>query len=105
MRVKYLAQEHNAVPQLGLEPRLLGPKSSALTIRSPRLPFQNKSNYDSSSTEVSAERSLSSVGKSFYVDFEQLAHSWYVFVSNKNFGKFFFSSREGCFLLLLVILI
>ena len=35
MRVKYLAQEHNAVPQPGLEPGLFNPESSALTIRPP----------------------------------------------------------------------
>ena len=33
MRVKYLAQEHNAVPQPGLEPGPPDPESSALTIR------------------------------------------------------------------------
>ena len=38
MRVKYLAQEHNAVPRPGLEPGPLDPESSALTIRPPRLP-------------------------------------------------------------------
>ena len=38
MRVKYLAQEHNAVPRPGLEPGLPDPESSALTIRPPRLP-------------------------------------------------------------------
>ena len=38
MRVKYLAQEHNAVPRRGLEPGPPDPESSALTIRSPRLP-------------------------------------------------------------------
>ena len=36
-RVKYLAQEHNAVPRPGLEPRPPDPESSALTIRPPRL--------------------------------------------------------------------
>ena len=40
MRVKYLAQEHNAVPQPGLEPGPPDPESSALTIRPPRLPLQ-----------------------------------------------------------------
>ena len=39
MRVKYLAQEHNAVPRPGLEPGVPDPESSALTIRPPRLPL------------------------------------------------------------------
>ena len=39
MRVKYLAQEHNAVPRPGLEPGPFDPESSALTIRPPRLPL------------------------------------------------------------------
>ena len=38
MGVKCLAQEHNAVPQPGLEPGTSDPESSALTIRPPRLP-------------------------------------------------------------------
>ena len=38
MRVKYIAQERNAVPQPGLEPGPPDPESSALTIRPPRLP-------------------------------------------------------------------
>ena len=38
MRVKYLAQEHNAVPRPGLEPGPPDLESSALTIRPPRLP-------------------------------------------------------------------
>ena len=38
MRVKCLAQEHNAVPWPGLEPGPPAPESSALTIRPPRLP-------------------------------------------------------------------
>ena len=38
MRVKYLAQEHNAVPRPGLEPGPPDPESSALTIRPPHLP-------------------------------------------------------------------
>ena len=38
MRVKCLAQEHNAVPWPGLEPGPPDPESSALTIRPPRLP-------------------------------------------------------------------
>ena len=38
MRVKYLAQEHNAVPRPGLEPGLPDLESSALTIRPPCLP-------------------------------------------------------------------
>ena len=33
MRVKYLAQEHNAVPRPGLEAGPPDPESSALTIR------------------------------------------------------------------------
>ena len=33
MRVKCLAQEHNAVPRPGFEPGPLDPESSALTIR------------------------------------------------------------------------
>ena len=32
MRVKYLAQEHNALPRPGLEPGPFAPESSALTI-------------------------------------------------------------------------
>ena len=39
MRVNYLAQEHNAVPQPGLEPGPSDPESNALTIRSLRLPL------------------------------------------------------------------
>ena len=39
MRVKYLAQEHNAVPGPGLEPGQPDPESSALTIRPLRLPY------------------------------------------------------------------
>ena len=38
MGVKCLAQEHNAVPQPGLEPGSFDPESTALTIRPPRLP-------------------------------------------------------------------
>ena len=38
MRVKYLAQKHNAVPWPGLEPGPRDPESSALTIRPPCLP-------------------------------------------------------------------
>ena len=38
MAVKCLAQEHNTVPQPGLEPGPFNPESSALTIRPPRLP-------------------------------------------------------------------
>ena len=38
MRVKYLAQEHNAVPRPGLEPGPPDPESSTLIIRPPRLP-------------------------------------------------------------------
>ena len=38
MRVKCLAQEHNAAPRPGLEPGPFDPESSALTIRPPRLP-------------------------------------------------------------------
>ena len=38
MRVKCLAQEHNAVPQPGLEPGPFDLESSALTIRPPHLP-------------------------------------------------------------------
>ena len=41
MRVKYLAQEHNAVPRPGLEPGPPDPESSALTIRPPRLPHKD----------------------------------------------------------------
>ena len=37
MRVKYLAQEHNAVPRPGHKPEP-DPESSAVTIRPPRLP-------------------------------------------------------------------
>ena len=40
MRVKYLAQEHNAVPRPGLKPGPPVPESSALTIRPPRLPLE-----------------------------------------------------------------
>ncbi len=38
VRVKCLAQEHNAAPRPGLEPGPLDPEASALTIRPPRLP-------------------------------------------------------------------
>ena len=38
MRIKYLAQEHNAVPRPGLEPGPPDLESSALTVRPPRLP-------------------------------------------------------------------
>ena len=41
MRVKCLAQEHNAVPRPELEPGPFDPESSALTIRPPRLPHCN----------------------------------------------------------------
>ena len=37
VRVKCLAQEHNTMTQLGLEPGPLDPESSALTIGPPRL--------------------------------------------------------------------
>ena len=37
MRVKYLTQEHNAVPRPGLEPGPPDPESSARTIRPPRI--------------------------------------------------------------------
>ena len=37
MRVKCLAQEHNTMPRLVLEPGPLDPESSALTTRPPRL--------------------------------------------------------------------
>ena len=37
MKVKYLAQEHNAVPRPGHKP-VPDPESSALTFRPPRLP-------------------------------------------------------------------
>ena len=39
MRVKYLAQEHNAGPRPVLEPGPPDPESSALIIRPPRLPL------------------------------------------------------------------
>ena len=42
MREKCLAQEHNAVPRPGLQPGPFDPKSSALTIRPPRLPKMYK---------------------------------------------------------------
>ena len=38
MRVKNLAQEHNAMTRPGLEPEPLDPESRALTTRPPRLP-------------------------------------------------------------------
>ena len=38
MRVKYLAQEHNAMPPPGIETEPLNPESRALTIRPPYLP-------------------------------------------------------------------
>ena len=47
MRVKYLAQEHNAVPRPGLEPGPPDPESSALTIRPPRLPSNLKLDFSS----------------------------------------------------------
>ena len=42
VRVKCLAQEHNAVPWPRLEPQLLDLESSALTIRPPRLPQNHR---------------------------------------------------------------
>ena len=42
MRVKCLAQEHNAAPWPGLEPGPPDPESSALTNRPPRLPWTKK---------------------------------------------------------------
>ena len=45
MRVKYLAQEHNAVPRPGLEPGQSDPESSALTIRPLHLPILQKAMY------------------------------------------------------------
>ena len=39
MKLKCLAQEHNTVPRPGLEPGLLNPESSALTITPPHLPW------------------------------------------------------------------
>ena len=39
MRVKCLAQEHNAVPRPRFEPGPPDPESSALTIRPPSLPL------------------------------------------------------------------
>ena len=39
MGVKCLAQEHNTVPRPGIEPGPCDPESSALTIRTPRLPL------------------------------------------------------------------
>ena len=42
MRVKFLAQEHNAVPRPGLEPGPPDLESSALTIRPQRLPSLNR---------------------------------------------------------------
>ena len=38
VRVKCLAQEHNTMSRLGLEPGALAPESSAQTMRPPRLP-------------------------------------------------------------------
>ena len=37
-----LAQDHNAVPQSGLDPRPNDPESNALTIRPPCLPYIHK---------------------------------------------------------------
>ena len=45
MRGKYLAQEHNAVPQPVPESGPPDPESSALTIRPPRLPYSSKVSY------------------------------------------------------------
>ena len=42
MGEKCLGQEHNAVPQPGLEPGLLDPEPSAPTIRPPHLPEDKK---------------------------------------------------------------
>ena len=39
MRVKCLAQEHNAVPRPGLKLGPFNPESSTLTIRPPHLPI------------------------------------------------------------------
>ena len=44
MGVKCLAQEHNTVPQPGLEPGPFDPESSGLTIRPPRLPYMHMLN-------------------------------------------------------------
>ena len=46
MRVKCLAQEHNAVLLLGLEPRPLDAEWSALAIRPPYLPNKCRPNVD-----------------------------------------------------------
>ena len=46
MRVKYLAQEHNAVPRPGLEPGPPDAESSALTIRPPRLPVDQENKLE-----------------------------------------------------------
>ena len=40
LRVKCLVQEHKAMSQPGLEPKLLAPESSTLTIRPPHLPHE-----------------------------------------------------------------
>ena len=42
MRVKCLAQEHNAVPRPGLEPGPPDPESSALTVRPPRVDWRTR---------------------------------------------------------------
>ena len=42
MRVKCLAQEHNAAPRPGLKPGPPDPESRALTIRPPRLPQSSR---------------------------------------------------------------
>ena len=56
MRVKCLAQEHNAVPRPGLEPGPPDPESSALTIRPPRLPdSKTNSSLDLSQVKSSVE--------------------------------------------------
>ena len=41
IKVKCLAQEHNAVPRPGLEAGPFDPESSALTIRAQRLPLSS----------------------------------------------------------------
>ena len=75
MRVKYLAQEHNAVPRPGLKPGPPDPESSALTIRPPHLPprykrpfkFTSQQNSESP-TGIEAMASQIPVGRSDHRD-------------------------------------
>ena len=64
MIVKYLAQEHNAVPLPGLEPGPPDPESSALTIRPPRLPpIKTRSKYMRPARSAGVKTALENSGR------------------------------------------